>query len=131
MAPSHATWIKHLLIQMGPTQNMLRHIPFAHQRSTGGKKWDPEGKLYFPVMQPLKMVLHKQTLSDAMQSAYFMKAEPEDQQIKQWKPALFCQDCMWKRTYFSAPFIHLVLMFSIPSSYGTQLTKCFTGCYTK
>lgn len=66
---------------MGPIQNMLRHISFAHQGNAGGNKWDPEGKFYFPVLQSLETMLHKQTLSDAMQGECFGKAEPEDQHI--------------------------------------------------
>lgn len=80
---------------------MLRHISFAHQGNAGGKKWEPEGKLYFPVMQSFETMLHKQTLSDAMQGERFMKAEPEDQHIKQWKPALFWQDTVEKNIFFS------------------------------
>lgn len=86
MGPTHTTWIRHLLIQMGPIQNMLRHISFTHQENARRKKWDPEGKLYFPAMQPLETMLHNQTLSDAMQGEGLMKAEPEDHHNKQWKP---------------------------------------------
>lgn len=53
--------LEHLLIQMGPAQNMLGHISFAHQGNAGGKKGDPEGTLHLPVMQPLEKMLHKQT----------------------------------------------------------------------
>lgn len=66
---------------MGPTQNMPRHISFAHQGNAGANKWDPDGKLYFPVMQSLETMLPKQTLSDAMQGECFVKAEAGDQHI--------------------------------------------------
>lgn len=36
--PRPVSWIKHSLIQMGPTRNMLRHVFFAHQENAGGKK---------------------------------------------------------------------------------------------
>lgn len=61
---------------------MLRHISFTHQGNAGGKKWVPEGKLCFPAMRPLEMMLHKQTLSDVMQGECFMKTEPEDHHNK-------------------------------------------------